>query len=315
MAKINKFVANAINPQQKELFKSYLINLGKIELSLSKKDSKDPLLLNFWRGLVRDSNGRWLKYYFEGYKYFQYGIQQKPDLKNKNHILLIKATINQNRDFIHDLANNSFKNLKLWLIFLHKKQIYNSNEIKTATKRRFALIIHSRIVVEEILPLAIKYQDPYINSNTQILHLPRINNKGLPVDIWHNEKEVSHYYPHPVFLHQYLEIMKEKLEEIISDINTSDEKLLSTIALYYQYGINTHMFENINQSLFANQVNALLQVFGFKPINHGILDFVAMRLQPENFIKYFIDEVKMGQTQSHKLIPHKGRYLKLSKLV
>jgi len=86
--------------------------------------------------------------------------------------------------------------------------------------------------------------------------------------------------------------MREKLEQFILKIDRQvDGKTLEIIASYYQYGINMHMFENVNQSLFTNQANAMLKLLGLKPIEHGILDFVAMRLQPKNFLNYFIDEV------------------------
>lgn len=269
----------------------YLNGLKKIEQSLRKKDDTNLQMLEFWKGLVRDSDGRWLKYHFEGIKYFQYGKQSQVDLTNKIHLSLIKAAISQNKAFISGLRSKSFNNFRTWLIKLHQKQIYNKIEGKILASKRVSQGEHSRIVVDTIILLAAKYHDPYINKGTQIVHLPMIDQKGLPMDVWQNKQEVFHYYPEPEFLDQYLQVMKEILEEIITNSDMTDKELLSKIASYYQYGINTHMFENINQSLFANQMNALLQLFGFKPISHGILDFAAMRLQPENFIKYFIDEV------------------------
>lgn len=298
-----------INKKTLDLLQKYLTKLENIEESL-RKDVNSPELLTFWKGMVRDSDGRWLKYYFEGYKYFQFGIQQKPNLKNSNNVTYIKTSINQQRDFIEGLINQNITDFKSWLISLHKKQIYNGNDIKIATKKRFALIIHSRIVLDAVIPLASKYKDPYINKKTQFVCLSGIDKEGLPKDVWENENEVFHYYPEPRFLSQYLSVMEKTLQEIFTTPNV--EELLSKIACYYQYAINTHMFENINQSLFANQVNALLQVFGYKPINHGILDFVAIRFQPQNFVRYFIDEVEVSQRQVSLIT--ENRYLRLSKL-
>jgi len=305
-----------INSKTLDLLKKHLINLGNIEPSLARKDANNPELLKLWKGLVRDSGGRWLKYYFEGYKYFQYGIQPKPNLENSNNVVYIKTAIDQQRNFIQGLINQDIEDFRTWLISLHKKQIYNGNDIKTAAKKRFALIIHSKIVLDAVIPLAKRYHDPYANKGTQFVYLPKIAKKGLPKDVWDNEKEVFHYYSDPSFLPQYLSIMEEILQQIITTSHVGKE-LLSKIALYYQYAINTHMFEHINQSLFANQTNALLQVFGYEPINHGILDFVAMRLQPANFVKYFIDEVKSRQ-KPKKLISRsnkdENRYLRLSNI-
>ncbi len=311
MNKIFKYKMIKINKKTLNLLKKHLTNLWRIEHLLVWKDVNNAKLRRFWKGLVRDSSGRWLKYYFEGYKYFQYGIQSKPNLVNSNDVIYVKTAIDQQRNFIQGLINQDIKDFKVWLISLHKKQIYNGNDIKIAVRRRFALIIHSRVVLDAVIPLAVKYHDPYINKRIQFVYLPKIAKKGLPKDVWYNEKEVFHYYPDPRFLPQYLSMIEEILQQIITMPYVGKE-LLSKIALYYQYAINTHMFENINQSLFANQMNALLQVFGFEPINHGILDFVAMRLQPVNFVKYFIDEVEVGKRQNN--LTSENRYLKLSKI-
>lgn len=269
----------------------YLKKLKKIETAVVKKEISDQSLLEFWRGLVRDSDGRWLKYHYEGIKYFRFGQQAKPDLTSREETSYIKSSIRQNRAFLLGLKNQSFNNLRTWLIKLQREQVYGGIEGKLLRNIRVSQGEHSRIVVDAIVPLAAKYHDPYTNLGTQIVYLPKIDQEGLPKDIWQSSKEVFHYYPEPRFLDQYLQVMKEILKDLITSPDISDKELLSKIALYYQYGVNTHMFENINQSLFCNQMNALLQVFGFKSINHGILDFAAMRLQPENFIKYFIDEV------------------------
>lgn len=272
------------------LLNQYLERLEKIEKSLIKKEVNNQLL-EFWKGLVRDSEGRWLKYHTEGIKYFQYGKQSQPDLTSNVHLLLIKAATAQNKAFIHGLMDYSFKNYKKWIIELHQRQTYTKDKPQLLSKIRISQGEHSRIAVDAVVPLARKYNDPYINQGTQILYLPKIDKQALPVDKWQNEKQVFHYYPDPRFLDQYFQVMKEILTEIVTDLSSPSKKSLVKVALYYQYAINPHMFENINQSLFANQMNALLQVFGFRPINHGILDFVAMRLQPDNFIRYFIDEV------------------------
>lgn len=237
---------------------------------------------NNWRGLVRDASGRWLKYHRDGIKYFKYGKQPKPDLASKEQFRLIKSSINHEKAFLSGLKNRSFINVRSWLIKLHKIQAYKGKEGKTLTARRVSRGEHSQIVKLAVLPLAKKYHDPYTNKGTQIVNLPGINPAGLPMDIWKN-KQVIHYYPSPKYFDEYLQMMKKKLEE---------KTTIKSIANYYQYGINMHMFENINQSLFANQANAMLKLLGLKPIEHGIIDFVAMRLQPKNFADYFIDEVK-----------------------
>lgn len=301
---------NSMSSKTKQLLQQYLKKLNNLEKAIQRKDETDSELLTFWKGVVRDSNGRWLEYYFEGYKYFQYGIQKIPDLHNSSNVSYLTTVINQQRDFIKGLINGNITDFMLWIISLHKKQIYTGHAIKVSSRQRFALIMHSRVVLGTVIPLAKKYQDPYRNTKTQVVYFPEIDKEGLPIDVWVNEKDVFHYYPKPKYYPQYLSVMEKTLQDILTI--SSKEELLVKIATYYQYAISTHMFENVNQSLFANQVNALLQVFGYKPINHGALDFVAMRFQPQNFVRYFIDEVKAGQ-RKYPLDIDK-RYLRLSKL-
>lgn len=246
-----------------------------------------------WRGLVRDASGRWLKYYKDGMKYFKYGKQSKPDLTDMEQFRLIKTSVDHEKAFLSGLKNKSFTDIKSWLIKLHKIQAYKGKGGKILTARRVSRGEHSKIVKNAILPLAKKYADPYKNTGTQTLYLSNISAENLPRDEWKNSNRLMHYYPDPAFLDHYLQIMVKTLVEFMEKINYADKReLLVLIARYYQYAINMHMFENVNQSLFCNQANSMLKLIGLKPIEHGVLDFAAMRLQPNNFTEYFIDEVK-----------------------
>lgn len=277
----------------KEVIKrtSYLAKFRLLKKIAESKDYHNPEFIEFWKGLVRDSTGRWVTYYLKGVKYFKYGKQPVPDLSDKLQFNLIKSSIEHEQSFINGLNNGSFKNLKQWLIKLHHKQAYFGAKGQILRKRRISQGEHSYIVMNSIISLAQKYHDPYISKGTQVVHLPKIDPSGCPMDTWKNN-QVIHYYPDPKYFDQYLNIMKSKLEQFVLRTNhKADKQTLGIIANYYQYGINMHMFENINQSLFANQANAMLKLLGLKPIEHGIIDFAAMRLQPENFSNYFIDEV------------------------
>jgi len=270
---------------------NYFTKLRQLKKLVDKKDFHNPDFLEFWKGLIRDSTGRWLAYYYKGVKYFKYGKQSKPDLNDKLQLALIKSSIKHEQAFLNGLNNRSFKNLKQWLIQLHYKQSYFGVGGQILLKRRISQGEHTQIIIGSVLPLARKYNDLYTNKGTQIVHLPGIDLHGCPMDSW-KDNQVIHYYPDPKYFNQYLKVMREKLEQFILKIDRQvDGKTLEIIASYYQYGINMHMFENVNQSLFTNQANAMLKLLGLKPIEHGILDFVAMRLQPKNFLNYFIDEV------------------------
>ncbi|OGE18798.1 trehalose-phosphatase [Candidatus Daviesbacteria bacterium RIFCSPHIGHO2_02_FULL_41_10] len=245
-----------------------------------------------WPGLIRDASGRWQKYHRRGIKYFKYGSQPKPDLTDREQFNLLVSSIASEKAFIEGLLDRSFENIEDWLIKLHKIQAYKGIRGKLLTVRRISRGEHSKIAKLAILPLARKYADPYINEGVQTLYLLNISDEGLPRDRWINSNSVIHSYPDPKFSEQYLQVMEKALDEFMRNIKSSDKnKLLLLIARYYQYAINMHMFEHVNQTLFCNQLNAMLKLINQNPIEHGVLDFAAMRLQPENFTNYFIDEV------------------------
>lgn len=255
----------------------------------------NPEFLEFWRGLIRDARGKWLVYSRKRIKYFKYGKQSQPDLSDKLQLTLINASIKHEQAFLSGLNNGTFKNLKQWLIQLHCKQSYFGVGGQMLLKRRMSQGEHSQVIIRSVLSLARKYNDPYTKRGTQIVHLPGIDSHSCPMDKWKGDR-VTHYYPDPKYFNQYLKVMKNKLKQfILKKDRKADKKTLEIIASYYQYGINMHMFENVNQSLFANQANAMLRLLGLKPIEHGIIDFVAMRLQPKAFYNYFLDEVKNSQ--------------------
>lgn len=270
----------------------YFAKSKRLKKLIEEKNFHNPGFLEFWKGLVRDSTGRWFTYYLKGIKYFKYGKQSKPNLNDKLQLTLVKSSIKHEQAFLSGLQKESFKNLKQWLIQLHHKQSYFDTKGQVLFKRRISQGEHSQVVVGSILSLAQKYNDPYINKRAQVVCLPGIDPSGCPIDKWGNN-QVVHYYPDPKYFDQYLKIMKSKLEQFVLKADHKiDKKILKIIANYYQYGINMHMFETVNQSLFINEANAMLKLLGLRPIEHGIIDFVAMRLQPENFAKYFIDQVK-----------------------
>lgn len=272
--------------------KGYFKKIKQIKNLVNKKDFENKDFLYFWNGLIRDSSGRWLNYYQEGIKYFKYGKQIKPDTNDNLQLTFIHASIKHEDAFLTGLYNQSFKNFKQWLIKLHRIQSYFGTAGQILSKRRISEGEHTQVVVGSIPVLANKYNDPYTNKGVHIVYLPGIDTKGCPKDEWKNG-QVFHFYPDPKFHNQYLQAMKKKLVQFISRTDKkADRKIIKIIANYYQYGINMHMFENVNQSLFGNQANAMLKLLGLKPIEHGIMDFAAIRLQYKNFEKYFLNEVE-----------------------
>lgn len=68
-----------------------------------------------------------------------------------------------------------------------------------------------------------------------------------------------------------------------------EERILEVLAEHFQYAANARTYNQINNSLYMNEINTLLQRAGMKVMPHGNLDIVAQRLQPETFKRFFID--------------------------
>ncbi len=137
--------------------------------------------------------------------------------------------------------------------------------------------------------IARKYGDKYSTRGVSQVKLDGIPDAACPVN-----KGTEHIYPDGRYMHKYFEQMQRTAKEAIELIEkgAAQDKILAKLAEHYQYAANARPFGQINNSLFMNEINTLLQKAGMKPMPHGILDHVAQRMQPEAFKKYFIDEYK-----------------------
>jgi len=270
--------------------------LDRVLLALKRQKLGASDLVEFWRGLPRDTAGRWGKYhklvphYYAGYKprpTNTYGDKR-----------FLKANIEGARFF-----SRSFTQLKqgmndrdffTWLIELHKKQTYTSGMGgKLITKQIINVGKHTPMVADDVTKLAKRFHDPYQPTGKQVLLLPGIRRRGLPVDIWEN-RHVTHKYPDPKYLSDYIHVLNKavtKSVRILYKPMPLKTKLIG-FARIYQYGVNPRMFIKTNHSLMLNVCNTLLRELKLGVIESGILDFVCMRLRGENFAKYFIEEVK-----------------------
>jgi hypothetical protein len=104
----------------------------------------------------------------------------------------------------------------------------------------------------------------------------------------------QHFYPDGKYMPAYFDQMQRTAKEALDLIKNAapQDEILRKLAEHYQYAANARPFGQINNSLFMNEINTLLQKAGMKPMPHGILDHVAQRLQPDAFVEYFIDEYK-----------------------
>lgn len=146
---------------------------------------------------------------------------------------------------------------------------------------------------QDVDAIAQKYGDEYSSTSISSPKLKGISDDALPVNMF-----TQHKYPDSKHLDQYFQQMYRTANEaeqmIKRGIKTPAEKkaFLEKLAEHYQYAANARPFEQINNSLFMNEINTMLSKAGMATMPHGILDHAAQRLQPDTFKKYFIDQYK-----------------------
>lgn len=154
-----------------------------------------------------------------------------------------------------------------------------------------SMVNHRTNTAIEAEEIAKQYGDSYrVETTKSQVNLKGIPDKYKPTD--YNYGEHAHQYPDGDGLGYYYKEMHRTAKETLDLINkgASEQKILKKIAEHYQYAANARPYGQINNSLFMNEINTLLQKAGLKTIPHGNLDQISMHLQPETFQKYFIDQ-------------------------
>ena len=154
-----------------------------------------------------------------------------------------------------------------------------------------SMVNHRTNTAIEAEEIAKQYGDSYrVETTKSQVNLKGIPDKYKPTD--YNYGEHAHQYPDGDGLGYYYKEMHRTAKETLDLINNgaSEQKILKKIAEHYQYAANARPYGQINNSLFMNEINTLLQKAGLKTIPHGNLDQISMHLQPETFQKYFIDQ-------------------------
>lgn len=273
-----------------------IAELQQISAALKDNDLGNVSLLEFWRCLARDPEGRWEKYHRLAPWYF-IGYRPRP-LNTNVDKRFIRANIAASVFLIESLGelqiDMSDETFFSWLVAIHKKNTYApAKGGKIITKQVINVGRHTPIVADDVVRLAQKYNDPYEPVGEQYLALDGIRKEGLPVDKWLSGI-VTHIYPNPQYLGDYIHMMNTTLTSVVRGLREPlpIRTKLAQLALFYQYGINPRMFVKTNHALMLTICNTILREMKLRGIESGILDFVAMRLRPSNFAKYFIDEVR-----------------------
>lgn len=231
-----------------------LQKLNKIKGDIANGTVSDEVR-EFWRGCVRDVDGR-----FEMYKNMPsmrnvyYGKQDTADLQNPNIRKYLDATVKTREAILHGLQEGKFHRVhsqdphdprnieafKNWLIELQKQQFYKDFSEAGKINR----------------PTRSGFDDQLVAIQEKLIELDALG-RSSPID-------------------QHIQKIGE---------------------FYHVAMTPNKIFTRVNQSLFMNMVNGMLEVRGLKPVEHGMLDFTAQRFssQPEKFNQHFREEVKHAQ--------------------
>lgn len=253
-------------------------------------------MTDFWHQCVRDVNNKWGNYTkirsLEGTRYF-YGHQPYIDYGNQGEVDLLLVNINIRNQIYTTLQNNvpkSTADFQKWIIYLRSKMEYRPTEEWKLDIH--ATTTHTDIIKQDVIRVAREYNDPYAKEIVGGPVFTDFPDEAQPKDEVDGEY-IRHTYPSLEYKDIYFEAAHLQLLDLLNSAHTK-QSYIHGIAYLYQLLINLHYFPSINTSLYMNISNGLLEIAGIKGIDHGIKDFVAMRLQPNNYKKYFYNEVMTG---------------------
>lgn len=272
-------------------------------LASSKQGSLD-IPLDLWRQLIRDFEGRWVKY--AGLRssvtnnlYF-YGHQPKPIYRSEDQKKVLERYIEANLEtrelVVSRVLGSSFRSVKSfigWVFELHRLQSYKGNPEELHRDDHLLSQNHTEVIRGDVVLIARHYRDPYAFGKTHGPGITGIPATALPYDRELSYEAIYHFYPSREYFGYYYEELHRLFRAIQRHSTRGDNRdFLEVVARFYQVAANLHMFERVNNSLYMNLVNTVLGLRGISGIEHGILDFVAMRLSSPAFVQYFADEVQ-----------------------
>ncbi len=271
--------------------------MADLDLAQAAADHNRPT--RFWRQCARDTQGLWVRYADQksawGVPYF-HGKQEMYKTPQEHKYLL--AHLDARRAFydgLLDVPSMELADFRLWLETLRCLLEYRKQE--STLHEKSVTDKHTEIVREQVIPLAKKYHDPYATGAASGPVFAGFPKASLPYDET-KDGRIYHHYPSLDYTDEYLGEALDTLKEALREDEIDDrEAYIRHIAYFFQVLINLHLFAAVNSSLYMNLCDGLLEIGGLEGVEHGILDFVAFRFQPETFQDYFYDSVINGQRQ------------------
>ena len=85
--------------------------------------------------------------------------------------------------------------------------------------------------------------------------------------------------------------------ESVRENQGSESDLFALLARFIQIGSLVHPFYRANFSMIMSEVNYVLVEKGYRGVNHGVLDLLALFLPPEAFAEEFAEHVRLNQRE------------------
>jgi hypothetical protein len=108
----------------------------------------------------------------------------------------------------------------------------------------------------------------------------------------------THRYPPGTSMQAYSDVAADHLysiRKLIADGKMTEAQ--TEIGQYYHVMVNARPYDQINNSLFANQTNYLLKLTGHPGVEQGHLDHVLMRMSSEQ-VDQFWPKVLKGEVKN-----------------
>lgn len=123
--------------------------------------------------------------------------------------------------------------------------------------------------------------------------------RGIPEQFLPFNKGIEHFYPpgkHALLstaLDPYFTEMHRVCDEFMQMVpgETPPGDVMRKVAEFYQYAANARPFGEVNNSLFMNISNAMLNRHGLEGVAHGIWDHTAHRVPQDRFIEAFAQHI------------------------
>ncbi len=219
-------------------------------------------------------------------KWFK-GTQLRPDLADEGTRAYLRASLRCREQILatwrQPEALGSFDQFNSWLDGLHAVQRYKGR----GSRQDSSIIMSIGGLDDALVKVSAKFRDGFVERAERTS--PGVSLPGARLSRWADH--LFYRSPSLARRERYLQAAWFQLRRLAAPGEMPLEERVDRIARMFFLLNATHLYEEVNLSLFMNLANALLEDAGLRGIEHGILDFVGMSLSSRTAIAHFRQEV------------------------